>query len=340
MVMTSTLTDAIHVDETETAAEPSEVAIDAVGLTKRYGDKVAVDNLTLRISRGEVFGLLGPNGAGKTTTILMLLGLSEPTSGTARVDGLDPTRDALAVKRRVGYLPDDVGFYDELTGRQNLTYTAALNRLSRRDAAESVDGLLEVVGLADVADRKVRGYSRGMRQRLGLADALVKQPRVLILDEPTVNIDPRGVHEILDLVARLRAEHGVTVLLSSHLLHQVEQVCDRIGIFVEGRLVAAGTVDELAGTVADRWVIDVGVDGADAQLDARLLNVPGVDGLDRDGDRWRVRARCDVRPELARAVTSAGGNLTYLARRGADLDAIYHRYFHGDSDDGDGHERR
>jgi ABC-2 type transport system ATP-binding protein len=337
--MTSTLTDPARLDETEASAGTSDVAIEAAGLTKRYGEKVAVDNLTLRIARGEVFGLLGPNGAGKTTTILMLLGLSEPTSGSARVDGLDPTRNALAVKRRVGYLPDDVGFYDELTGRENLLYTAALNRLSRRDAAERVAGLLDTVGLADVADRKVHGYSRGMRQRLGLADALVKQPRVLILDEPTVNIDPRGVHEILDLVARLRAEHGVTVLLSSHLLHQVEQVCDRIGIFVEGRLVAAGTVDELAGTVADRWVVDVTVAGADSRLGAMLLKVPGVDSLDRDGNRWRVRARRDVRAELARAVTSAGGDLVYLARQGADLDAIYHRYFHGDGDD-DGDEPR
>jgi ABC-2 type transport system ATP-binding protein len=336
----TTLTDIPRTVDLVTESGPSDVAIEAVGLTKRYGDKVAVDNLTLRIARGEVFGLLGPNGAGKTTTILMLLGLSEPTAGTARVDGLDPTRDALAVKRRVGYLPDDVGFYDELTGRQNLMYTAALNRLSRGDAAARVDSLLEVVGLDDVADRKVHGYSRGMRQRLGLADALVKQPRVLILDEPTVNIDPRGVQEILDLVARLRTEQGVTVLLSSHLLHQVEMVCDRIGIFVHGRLVAAGTVDELAGTVGDRWVVDVAVEGADSRLAACLLKVPGVDSLDRDGDTWRVRARYDVRSELARAVTSAGGNLTYLARQGADLDAIYHRYFNGDGDDGNGDNAR
>jgi ABC-2 type transport system ATP-binding protein len=336
----TTLTDVTRTVGTVTDSAPSNLAIEAVGLTKRYGDKVAVDNLTLRVARGEVFGLLGPNGAGKTTTILMLLGLSEPTAGTARVDGLDPTRDGLAVKRRVGYLPDDVGFYDELTGFENLMYTAALNRLSRREAVKRVDGLVELVGLAEVADRKVHGYSRGMRQRLGLADALVKQPRVLILDEPTVNIDPRGVEEILDLVGRLRAEEGVTVLLSSHLLHQVERVCDRLGIFVDGRMVAAGTVDELAHTVGDRWVIDAAVDGADARLAARLLEIPGVDHLDRDGDRWRVRASCDVRAELARAALSAGGNLTYLARQGADLDAIYHRYFHGDGDDGNGFDAR
>ena len=145
------------------------------------------------------------------------------------------------MKSQVGYLPDDVGFYEDLTGTgQNLRYTAELNRLPRQAADERIDGLLDDVGLTDAADREVGGYSRGMRQRLGLADALVKDPSILILDEPTVNIDPEGVRELLLLVERLRTDQGVTVLLSSHLLHQVEQVCDRIGIFVKGRLVAVG----------------------------------------------------------------------------------------------------
>ena len=311
-----------------------ETAILTEGLTKRYGSKIAVDALDLVIRRGEVFGLLGPNGAGKTTTILMLLGLTEPTAGTVAVDGLDPSRDALAVKRRVGYLPDDVGFYDSLTGRQNLLYTAALNRVPRREAADRIDELLNVVGLVDVADQKVGGYSRGMRQRLGLADALVKEPTILILDEPTVNIDPRGVQQLLEVVDRLRAERGVTVLLSSHLLHQVEQVCDRIGIFVDGRLVALGSVEELAATTADRWVIELVVDGGgDGRIGSALLGVPGVESLDRDGARWRVSARRDVRADLARTAIAAGGSLVHLARQGADLDAIYHRYFTGGPDD-------
>ena len=313
--------------------EPKNVAaIETEALTKHYGDKVAVDALTLRIERGEIFGLLGPNGAGKTTTILMLLGLSDPSSGAARVDGLDPAHNALAVKRRVGYLPDDVGFYDELTGRQNLLYTAALNRLPRPVAGERIDNLLGEVGLADVADRKVRGYSRGMRQRLGLADALVKQPTILILDEPTVNIDPSGVGEILALVSRLRSEQGVTVLLSSHLLHQVEQVCDRIGIFVGGKLVAIGSVDELARTVTDRWVVEIGAGGTASTIEAALRAVPGVGAVSRLGERWRITADRDVRPALARAITDSGASLTHLERQGADLDAIYHRYFRSDDD--------
>ena len=307
-------------------------AIEATGLTKRYGDKVAVDHLSLRIDRGEVFGLLGPNGAGKTTTILMLLGLTEPTAGTAKVDGIDPTRSPLAVKSRVGYLPDDVGFYDELTARQNLRYTAELNRVPKQAIDDRIDMVLEDVGLVADAERKVGEYSRGMRQRLGVADALVKQPSILILDEPTVNIDPEGVRELLLLVERLRSDQGVTVVLSSHLLHQVQQVCDRIGIFVAGKLRACGTVDELAATLDDRWAFSVGLaDVADAR--ALLTSLKGVKRVERSEGRWTVHADRDVRVPLHDAVAAAGGRFTHLSRDRADLDAIYHRYF-GHTEDG------
>ena len=316
----------------------ADIAVEATGLTKRYADVLAVDRLDLRVRRGEVFGLLGPNGAGKTTTILMLLGLTEPTSGVARVEGMLPTRDPLAVKARVGYLPDEVGFYDDLTARQNLRYTAALNRLPDKLAAERIDGLLDDVGLGADADRRVGGFSRGMRQRLGLADALVKDPSILILDEPTVNIDPEGVRELLLLVERLRTEQGVTVLLSSHLLHQVEQVCDRIGIFVKGRLVASGTLDQLAAGLADRWVFTVGVDGID-DPGALVTSIRGVQSVRRAEGRLVVTADRDVRADVQRAVLAGGGSLTHLSREGADLDAVYLRYFRGEGgadDGGDG----
>jgi ABC-2 type transport system ATP-binding protein len=302
------------------------VAIQTTKLTKRYGDVTAVDNLDLEIRRGEVFGLLGPNGAGKTTTILMLLGLTEPTAGTARVDGMIPTRDPLLVKSRVGYLPDEVGFYEDMTARQNLRYTADLNRLPRRTADDRIDALLADVGLAGDADRRVGAFSRGMRQRLGLADALVKDPSILILDEPTVNIDPEGVRELLLLVERLRSDQGVTILLSSHLLHQVEQVCDRIGVFVRGKLVASGTIDELAGDLDDRWVFAVGTTGL-PDAERLLATVPGVSAVARREGRWQLTATHDVRDEVQRLVLDAGGSLTHLSREGADLDAIYHRWF-------------
>jgi ABC-2 type transport system ATP-binding protein len=215
-------------------------------LTKRYDDVVAVDALSLEVRRGEIYGLLGPNGAGKTTTILMLLGLAEPTSGEARVLGLDPARQPLEVKRQVGYLPDSVGFYGRLTGRENLRYTARLNGLPPADAEVAITELLAQVGLDEAADRPADTYSRGMLQRLGIADALVKNPAVLILDEPTTAIDPTGVADLLALIRSLVADRGIGVLLSSPLLEQVERLCDRIGIYSRGRLVAEGTVAELS----------------------------------------------------------------------------------------------
>lgn len=225
--------------------------VEARHLTKRYDGFVAVDDLTFGVAAGEIYGLLGPNGAGKTTTILMLLGLSEPTSGEARVLGLDPARQPLEVKRHVGYLPDSVGFYGRLSGRENLDYTARLNGIEPDAAAERIDDLLAAVGLSDAADKPADTYSRGMLQRLGVADALVKSPSVLILDEPTASIDPAGVAELLGLIRTLVTEQRLAVLLSSHLLSQVEQLCDRVGIFSRGRLVAEGSVEALAERAGD-----------------------------------------------------------------------------------------
>jgi ABC-2 type transport system ATP-binding protein len=191
--------------EPEPGTEPLPIV--ARGLTKRYDDVVAVDHLDLEIKPGEIFGLLGQNGAGKTTTILMLLGLTEPTSGWARVAGFDPTRRPLQVKRRVGYLPDAVGFYGAMTGRENLRYTARLNGLPRATAEAGMEAAIDQVGMAARADDRVETYSRGMLQRLGIADALLKDPTVLILDEPTTAIDPIGVVEILVLRGSSGARH-------------------------------------------------------------------------------------------------------------------------------------
>ena len=230
----------------------AEPLVEARGLTKRYGDFVAVDTLSFHVDRGEIYGLLGPNGAGKTTTILMLLGLSEPSSGEARVLGLDPARDPLEVKRWVGYMPDSVGFYGRLSGRENLEYTARLSGIADDVGAQRIEDLLTQVRLTDAADQPADTYSRGMLQRLGVADALVKDPSVLILDEPTASIDPAGVADLLDLIRGLVADRGLAVLLSSHLLAQVEQLCDRVGIFSRGHLIAEGTVAELAERAGDR----------------------------------------------------------------------------------------
>ena len=280
-------------------AQADSVRISTRGLTKRYGDLTAVDALDLDVHRGEIFGLLGQNGAGKTTTILMLLGLTEPTSGQARVVGLDPARYPLEVKRRVGYMPDSVGFYTDLTGRQNLRYTANLNRIPRDEAAAAIDEVLEQVGLTERADDRVEAYSRGMLQRLGIADALVKVPDVLILDEPTTAIDPLGVGEILDLLRRLVRERGMAILLSSHLLNQVQTVCDRIGIFAAGKLIGQGTMPELTKRFGDGTAhIEVGFEFADTTgtVEARkalraIDDVADVEPGDRLFDPWIVSVR-------------------------------------------------
>jgi ABC-2 type transport system ATP-binding protein len=308
---------------------PDDAVIVTRRLTKQYGEFTAVESLDLTIRAGEVFGLLGPNGAGKTTTVLMLLGLTEPTRGVVRVVGLDPTREPLGVKRKVGYLPDNVGFYGGMTGRENLRYTAKLNGFARTEAEARIDELLHEVRLTDAADRKAETYSRGMRQRLGIADALVKNPSVLILDEPTIAIDPAGVEELLALLRRLVTERNLTVLLSSHILGQVQSLCDRVGFFSAGRLVAAGPLDELArGT--DRTIqLEVGVEGEPAAIDTVALALAGVTKVEPspDNDRYRiVTSTEDVAGPLATALATAGLPLVHLRRRGADLLDLYRRF--------------
>jgi len=320
----------------------SEPPIVAAGLTKRYGDLVAVDSLDLEVRRGEIFGLLGQNGAGKTTTILMLLGLTEPTAGSARVMGLDPAREALRVKRQVGYMPDSVGFYDDLTGRQNLRYTAHLNGLRGAEAEATIDEALAHVGLTDRADGRADTYSRGMLQRLGIADALIKDPEILILDEPTAAIDPIGVVEILQLLRKLVHERGVTILLSSHLLTQLQSVCDRVGIFAAGRLIGLGTVPELAARFGnDTGHVEVTfegeqADGAVERIRPILSAIPHVEEVDpaTGPDRpWTLSvqpssAGREVREAVLAAAARDGLGLTAIRSTEPSLDDIYRAALH------------
>jgi ABC-2 type transport system ATP-binding protein len=305
----------------------SDVVIDAQGLSKRYDGAVAVDNVSFTVGRGEIFGLLGPNGAGKTTTILMLLGLTEISAGAARVLGHDPVREPLAVKRRVGYLPDSVGFYDYLSARDNLRYTARLIGFAEAEREARIADALARVDLAEVAGNKVGTYSRGMRQRLGLAEILMKNVAIAILDEPTSGLDPQATLELLDMIRGLKRE-GVSVLLSSHLLDRVQSVCDRVALFQEGRIVLMGTVAELGREVlGGGFAVEVEAEGEG--LAERLAQVPGVRTVEAPGpDRFRLLADRDVRPDAAAAVVNAGGRLRRLSVEEPSLEAIYTRYFH------------
>jgi ABC-2 type transport system ATP-binding protein len=225
--------------------------IETEGLTKRYGRQTAVEDLSFTVEEGEIFGFLGPNGAGKTTTLLMLLGMTEPSGGTAKVLGFDPVREPLAVKASVGYLPEQVGFYTDLTAKENLAFVARLNNLAESEAEERMAEVLSLVGLADEADKLTAAYSRGMRQRLGIAELLIKDPKLIFLDEPTLGLDPDGINKMLDLIVGLAREKNISVLLSSHLLHQVQRICDRVGIMRKGSLVDTGSLADLAKKLGD-----------------------------------------------------------------------------------------
>jgi len=300
--------------------------IQARELTKRYQGRAAVDRISFTVGQGEVFGLLGPNGAGKTTTLLMLLGLTDADSGSVSVLGRDPRRSPLAVKREVGYMPDAVGFYDYLTARENLAYTAKLMEIDAGERDARIVAALERVGLAGDADRRVAAFSRGMRQRLGLAEIVLKRARIAILDEPTSGLDPQATENFLGLIGSLRHD-GVTVLLSSHLLDHMQRICDRVALFHQGRIALLGSVPELARQVLggrSAVVVDARGDG----LPALLRGIAGVASVEAlDDHRFRVHAEREVRPDIARALAGAGAELLRLDDEPLSLDAIYNRFF-------------
>ncbi len=317
----------------------TENIIQLTDLTKKYGSFTAVDRLNLTIGKGEIFGLLGPNGAGKSTTILMMLGLTEPASGSVKVCGFDPVVNPIDVKRKVGYLAEDVGFYYNRSGFENLMFTARLNGIPREIAEQKIRQLLVRVGLSCAEEKKTGKYSRGMLQRLGLADVLIKDPEVIILDEPTLGIDPKGVRELLELIVELCRTDGLTVLFSSHDLHQVQKVCDRVGIFVAGRLLAEGDVQTLSKKLfTDSFcTVEVGL-SANADngtnydsewLRSILKHLDSVTSVDIDNDKFTIKCSSDVTPDIARSITSTGAGLNYLNKKEYGLDDIYYRYFEG-----------
>ncbi len=314
-----------------------QIIIELQDLTKRYGDFTAVNGLNLGIRKGEVFGLLGPNGAGKSTTILMMLGLTDPTEGEVRVCGINSTTNPIEVKRRVGYLPEDVGFYDEYTGVDNLFLTALLNGKSVAEAGRDSRQLMERVGLGAELTKKTGKYSRGMRQRLGLADVLIKNPEIIILDEPTLGIDPLGVNEFLMLIRKLSREEGLTVLLCSHHLHQVQQICDRVGLFVGGKLIAEGNIDSLSQKLfgKDSIRIEAGMEKPEAgefnpdALKNAILAIDGVNSAEMHETGIVAGCARDVTGDIAKEIIQSGARLVSLDKKAYGLDDIYSRYFEG-----------
>jgi ABC-2 type transport system ATP-binding protein len=305
-----------------------QVVVETADLTKTYDGFTAVDKLNLSIEEGEIFGFLGPNGAGKTTTILMLLGLTEPSSGTAKVCGYNPTREPLKVKRIVGYLPEKVGFYEDLSARQNLRYTAELNNLPRKETEERITNLLATVGLSEGADGEVAKFSRGMKQRLGIADILVKEPKLAFLDEPTVGIDPEGIDDVLNLMVRI-AKKGITIIFCSHQLSQVQKICTRVGILAKGHLVAEGPLDHLGRQTlgGGRYRIEVQVAQPNPKLVELIKDIKGVIDVSGSPESLLVTCDTDLRSQIAKTTVDSGSSLIGMKIEEFSLEKIYKKYF-------------
>ncbi len=306
-----------------------EPAVETVELTKNYNSLVAVDKLNLRIEEGEIFGFLGPNGSGKTTSILMLLGLTEPTSGTARICGYNSTREPLKVKSLAGYVPENVGFYDDLSAGYNLAYIARLNDIPEAVISSRVEEALEIVGLKGMVKRKVREFSKGMKQRLAIADILMKMPKVAFLDEPTAGIDPKGIRQMLDLIARIARERNMTIIMSSHQLAQVQRICTDVGIMQKGRMVVRGSIDQLGreSLGGGRFKIEVRLAEVTAAIIEAVKQVKGIIAVDRPEDNLMlISARDDIRHQIAKVIVDNNGLLEQMNVVSYALEDIYMKY--------------
>jgi len=298
-------------------------AIEVRDVTKQYGDVTAVSGLDLTVEEGEVYGFLGPNGAGKSTTINTLLDFIRPTSGEARVFGLDTREASVAIGARTGVLPERCHTYDRLTGRQHLEFAIDAKR-----ADDDPEALLERVGIPEAADRKAGGYSKGMQQRLVLAMALVGEPDLLVLDEPSTGLDPNGAREMREIV-RTERDRGATVFFSSHILDQVEAVCDRVGILRAGELVAEDSIEGLREAVgADtRLVVDVASLPDDAVAAVRALDA--VSGVEVDGEQLLVACESDAKRDVLDTLENNGAPVSDFATEEASLEELFVAYTEG-----------
>jgi len=307
-------------------SEKDKPLISARGLSKKYGEFMAIKDLNISVNKGEVFGLLGPNGAGKTTFILMLLGLTEPTSGSCRVFDYNPVKNPIEVKRVCGYLPERFGFYENMSAEENLRYIARLNELTGEKAASLIDEALSDVGLIKDKNQKVSKFSRGMKQRLGIANAFFKKPQLVILDEPTQGIDPLGIEEILKLFKRLNREDDTTILLSSHSMQQVQEICTGVGIISKGQLRKKGSIKVLESEGLS-FTIEVEAGGLNEKIINSLKEIQGVKNVGRKGSKELViNSTADVRSIVSEKIVKNGASLTRMSLREQFLLEVYRKY--------------
>lgn len=306
----------------------SQFVIETQNLKKAYGKFVAVDGINLQIAEGEVYGFLGPNGAGKTTTILMLMGFCEPSTGQVRITGYDPAREPIKVKKVVGYMPEKIGFYDDLTARENLEYTGRLNGFYGKVLTDKINDLLNDVGLSDKANQLVGKFSHGMKQRLGIADVMIKEPKIAIFDEPTSGIDPEGTEHVLNLIKSM-ASRKVTIVISSHQLHQVQKICTQVGIFTKGKIVASGPVDKLGREALRKGKFNIILPIAQItdQVRDEIKKIPEVIIIESDGNSTVVTADENISKQLEEVVLKATGLKLQMKVEEFELEEVYMKYF-------------
>lgn len=302
------------------------VAIEMHGVTKRFGETTALSNFDLVIDKGTVYGFLGPNGAGKSTTINLLLDFACPTSGEIRVLGLDAQSESLAIRERTGVLPEGVSFYNRLTGRKHIEFA-----IESKDASDDPDALLERVGIADAAEKKVGGYSKGMIQRLALGTALVDGPDLLILDEPSTGLDPAGAREMREII-RAERDRGATVFFSSHILEQVDAVCDRVGILRDGKLVAEDTVSGLREATTDETALEVTLDHLPNGATEQVAALDGVSEVTTaQGPIATVVCRDEAKTAVLRAFEETGATVEDFSAEESSLEDLFINYTTGAS---------
>lgn len=298
-------------------------------LSKKYNGHLVVDDLNLTVKKGEIFGLLGPNGAGKSTIILMILGLTEPTSGSISVAGFNSTREPLKVKRITGYLPERVGFYEDMTAKGNLAYTAELNNIPYREIPKKIDEVLEIVGLLENKNQLIKTFSKGMRQRLGIADVLIKDPGLIIFDEPTEGLDVKVANQILHTITNLNKQKNITFLLSSHQLNLMQRICPRVGILSKGKLISEGSVESLGRSLfgGGKYRIELELEKVPGEIIEKLKKLDKVVNVTRSDNKLQVICDKDIRQNISRLITDEGILLTRMDMKQDALEEIYLKYF-------------
>jgi ABC-2 type transport system ATP-binding protein len=307
----------------------SENVVETSKLTKMYGDFTAVDKLDLEVEKGDIFGFLGPNGAGKTTTVLMLMGLSVPTSGTAVVGGFDIVEQSREVRTVASILPEYSSLYGDLTAFENLDYIGQLNDIPKEERENRVLELLEIVSMSDWVDAKYESFSRGMKQRVGIASTMMKNPKIVFFDEPTLGLDPIGTLDIRKLILGLREDQGLTVVMTSHLLHEVQMTCDRIGILNRGKLVLKETMKNPNQTMTggeDRRV-DFRLTDVTPDLIRELESLKGVKSVTQENDHLYVYNGVESNAEVSRTITRHGSTILMMKPKEYTLEEIFMKYY-------------